>query len=367
MRESDVIIFDLHSDIPTDIVVRRAFGERAVFQRRHANRLLANGVRAVVLAIWVEPTFRDQAAQRALQIVGALMADLSESSSTAEIIKNAHDLNRCITAKKIAVMLSIEGMTLIEQWPIADTVSNTKLHSNAIALDLVNRHLQDKSSQSLAIFKSFGVREAMLVWGESNEIASGPGKSSNTIQSTGLTDFGKYVVSEWEQADILIDISHLDDRSTSDVIEVANGIVIASHSNARALCDHPRNLSDMHLKAIAARNGVVGLNTYALFVDANHATLDRFIDHIVYISDLIGIEHVSMGFDFMDYLPDHFGFPERTKALECIEDVPRLIERMIERKLSHQEITKIMFDNSARVMCNWSRTRSNEDEIYCSK
>ncbi|MDQ0190342.1 membrane dipeptidase [Alicyclobacillus cycloheptanicus] len=359
MHSSGGIIFDLHSDIPADIALRRAQGERAVFLRRHARRLLASGVRAAVLAVWVEPAYRRQAAQRAIQIVGALLADLAESAACVHVVKDPRDLLRPLPADKVAVMLSVEGMSFVEQWPVAweagdESSDPAKIRPEAspVTPGEAGRRgrLLEQSAQTRAILRALGVQCAILTWGEQNAIASGPGQFDNPDGHHGLTWFGREVVAAWEQAGILIDVSHLDEPSTDGVLEAANGVVIASHSNARALCDHPRNLTDRHLRAIGERHGIVGVNAYARFVDVEHATLDRYVDHIVYIAERIGIEHVGLGFDFMDYLPDSFGFPERTQGLARVEDVPRLLERLSERGFSDRDIAMIAFDNACRVM-----------------
>ncbi|WP_067935555.1 dipeptidase [Alicyclobacillus kakegawensis] len=342
---SGLTIFDFHSDIPADIVARRASGEHAVFQNRHARRLMDHGVKAAILALWVEPAYRANAARRILQIAGALLADLAESTACVQLVTDVNELLDCIASGKFAVMLGVEGMTFIEQWPVFH--DGWRPTSLGLQFDQLRN---EQCAQSLGILKALGLRHAILVWGGQNELASGPGQFYDPDARQGLTDFGRAVVQACERSNIVIDVSHLDEASTTDVLEATEGVVIASHSNARALCNHPRNLSDAHLRRIGERQGVVGINSYARFVDADHATVDRFIDHIVYIADLIGIEHVGLGFDFMDYLPDSFGFPERTDGLARVEDVPRLIERLYARGFNDEEIAMLTFRNAARVM-----------------
>lgn len=131
---------------------------------------------------------------------------------------------------------------------------------------------------------------------------------------------------------------------------------LASYSNARTVCDIPRNLKDDQIKAIAERDGVIGLNAFPAFVDPGNPGLDRYIDHAVYIADLVGIRHLGFGFDFISYMDD--------EALECIggrdrlpvnpeldrpEDVPALMARMEKRGFSRSDLEAMAWGNFARV------------------
>ena len=106
-------------------------------------------------------------------------------------------------------------------------------------------------------------------------------------------------VAELERLGILLDVSHLAAPSVDHVLELATGTVVATHSCARALRDHHRNLSDEHLRGIAATGGVIGMNVLPAFVDAKAPTLDRVVDHIEHIAEVAGIDHVGLGPDFL--------------------------------------------------------------------
>ena len=110
---------------------------------------------------------------------------------------------------------------------------------------------------------------------------------------------GVRAVAEMERLGILLDVSHLAAPSIDHVLELATRTVVASHSSARALCDHHRNLSDEHLRGIAATGGVIGVNVLPTFIDADHPTLDRVIDHIEHIAEVAGVDHVGLGPDFI--------------------------------------------------------------------
>lgn len=345
-RDGRPYIFDLHSDMATDIAIRRARGERQVFRRRHYPRLASSGVKAVVAVLWVEPEYRQNSASRLLQLLGSLMADLEECKDCVQVVTDKATLNKALESGKVALFLGIEGMTFVEQWPIFESVG--KQPNGA---EVAEGQLAEQLLEALAVLMPFGLRHAILVWGERNQIASGPGLLYRAELGKGLTEFGKQVVRELESRKVLVDLSHLDDQSIDDVLEVAEGPILASHSNARALCEAQRNLIDRHIREIGRRNGVVGMNAFTNFIDVDSPTIDRFIDHAVYIAGMIGIDHVAFGFDFTDFLPAESGYGVSADVeLRSVENVPKLIQRLRERGFSEAEIGKLAFTNAMRIM-----------------
>ncbi len=124
--------------------------------------------------------------------------------------------------------------------------------------------------------------------------------------------------------------------------------MIASHSNARALCDSPpRNLTDEQLKAIAERDGVVGAVAIPSFVDREKPTIEKYVEHIAYMVDLIGHEHVGLGFDFVYYLRE-WGGGKSVEGFENESKIPELLKLLHER-FSKKEVDGITFKNFERV------------------
>lgn len=141
--------------------------------------------------------------------------------------------------------------------------------------------------------------------------------------------------------------------------------VIASHSNARALCPHERNLTDEQIKAIAERGGIIGLNTYGLFVDHENPTIDKFIDHAIYIADLVGPEHVAFGFDFANYLESYdlgTEFNVYTRDLEDATKIPYLLEKMSKRGFTPEELESISFNNADHYIKNYFQKKKIGDD-----
>jgi membrane dipeptidase len=169
-------------------------------------------------------------------------------------------------------------------------------------------------------------------------------------------------VAELERLGIILDVSHLAAPSVDHVLDLANGVVVATHSCARALRDHHRNLSDEHLRGIAATGGVIGMNTIPMFVDENEPTLDRVIEHIEHMAQVAGIDHVGLGPDFLrDYMDSlypqydefiRFGGVDLKRTVPGLareRDLPNITERLVERGWPEPDIRKLLGENWLRV------------------
>src|SRR5215216_5859672 len=144
-------------------------------------------------------------------------------------------------------------------------------------------------------FHALGVRVFQLTYNARNFIGDGCLEDANA----GLSTFGRKVVRRLDERKITIDISHVGERTSLDALELASGPVVATHANARAVCDSPRNLTDEQIRAVAASGGVIGLCGFPAFVSSSPVTtLEQLIDHADYISNLVGPQHVGLGLDF---------------------------------------------------------------------
>ena len=192
---------------------------------------------------------------------------------------------------------------------------------------------------SVARFAAMGVRAAALVWNNENRLAH-PAKGGST---EGLTPFGRAIVQEMHKHRMAVDISHLNERGSNEVMD-SDTPCMASHSCARGLCDHFRNLSDRQLKQLFATGGYVGVNFYVPFLSASgKATLDTVIDHMAYMCDLGGENHVGLGSDFD-------GIDEYPEGLRNAGDIPALLERMRQRGFSEALVRKIAGENFAAYL-----------------
>lgn len=329
MRRINLKVFDIHSDLFTDIAWRRNRGETNVFDRIHYPKLKQGAVDSMICVFWVEPAFRSNPLARFQEVFQHTLADLRHSKH-ANICLTVEDMNDA--PDKINLFLGIEGITFIEQW----------------GQDSLDRNIEN----AFEFLHHNKIRHSIFVWNEWNAFASGTGSTSQPNQ-TGLTSFGKSAVHKSADLQWVHDVSHLDEASFWDLYHATDQPIIASHSNAYALCPHERNLKDEQIKAIAARDGLIGLNAYHAFVHHTNPSLDRFIDHAVYIAELVGPEYLAFGFDFIDYLADYdvgASFSGTTIGLENTTKIPDLLERMAARGFSAQDIEKISFHNAFEFM-----------------
>ncbi len=150
----------------------------------------------------------------------------------------------------------------------------------------------------IRVFAALGVRIVQLAYMTANLLADGCLEPRNA----GLTEFGRAVTRELNRARLLIDLSHVGDRSTLEAIDASEAPVAFTHANARALSPSPRNKTDEAIRALAARGGVIGFSSLPSFVseDPRDATLERYLDHIDHVVQLVGVSHVGLGLDFIE-------------------------------------------------------------------
>ncbi|WP_297495091.1 dipeptidase [Thermococcus sp.] len=305
------MIFDAHSDLPTFIYDERKAGKTRVLEDNYG-KFFNGWVSSRVMAIWTRPDKRKEATVYGLEVLNAFLRDLEESERF-ELVGNVGEMKKVIEEGKTALWLGLEGGE-----PIGES------------LDL------------LEVFYRLGLRVLTLTWSLRNAIGDGVFERTNG----GLTNFGVEVIGKAEELGIVVDLSHINEAGFWDALDVTSFPVIASHSNARKLCDNRRNLTDEQLKAIAERDGVVGAVAIPGFVDSEKPTLDKYLEHITYMADLIGYRHVGLGFDFVYYLKGWSG-----KSVEGFEDeskIPALVKKLKE-KFSEKEVKAITFKNFERV------------------
>lgn len=320
----DAIVVDGHSDVFCDVALRRLRGETNVLNRIHLPAWREGGVNVVVTALFVEEEHKpDRALRRAVTLLGAALDDIAETPDVAFCTTRA-EIDAAVARGQVAFVLAIEG----------------------------SECLQD-GVESLAVFRQLGLRVLSLTWNQRNLLAEGVGDDR---ANAGLTELGRRMVRRASQLGILMDVSHLAVASFWDLLEAADGPVIASHSNAMARRQHRRNLHDDQIKALAATGGTIGINFVADFVhDDQHATsIAHLIDHIDHIAALVGTEHIALGPDYVDYLPaSQFGLGEHLpypQGLETIRHLPRLTESLIARGYDEAAIRGILGENFLRVL-----------------
>ena len=309
------IVFDAHCDTLQEVLAgKRRLGERS--EKGHADlpRLREGGVTAQIFALFVSPNhFPRGAARQGLRLLDVFYQELEENADQLTLATKVSDIERAKAEGKVAGILSLEGAEALEG-------------------DL----------RVLRAFYKLGVRNIGLTWNLRNAAADGV---DETRSSSGLTNLGVQLVQEMNRLGIMVDISHLSPTGVLDVLHVSEAPVIASHSNAYALCPHRRNLTDEQLESVASKGGVVGVTFVPNFVTENKSqtTLKRVLDHIDYMVKTMGVDHVGLGSDF-----DGF-FNSKVRGLEDVTRLPRLTAGLVERGYGEEDVKKILGGNFERV------------------
>ena len=209
----------------------------------------------------------------------------------------------------------------------------------------------DDELKLLRLGYHLGLRTMGLTWSNVNNFATGVRVTTKRQRRTGLTDLGRGLVKEAQDLGITIDVSHLNDQSFWDLYEITEKPIIATHSNARYICDHTRNLTDDQIKAINEKHGTIGINFCMKFLDPEHPgemytnlgldVIKKHIDHIVNLSD---INTVALGSDY-----DGTSVPNIVG--DCTK-LPDLWNYLLENGYSEQDINKISHQNLLRVFEN---------------
>ena len=313
------MVFDGHSDIFTDVTVRRLKGETQVLKNHHLPRLKQGNIEGSCFVLWIDPPHDANPPKRLGELMQCIRDEMAECEE-AVIVTNYKEIEKARKAGKFYILPGMEGLS-------------------GIGTDL------DKIDE----LYDFGVRHAMLTWNEQNDLATGAKADPNR----GLTGLGRRAVRKIHDKHMIMDISHTNERTFWDIAKVGGGPLMASHSNVWALKNHPRNLTDCQLLEIRDTNGIVGLNSFNELVSdrIEDQTVEGLIRHADYIANKIGVEYLALGFDFCEFLDDEaagaFCDQENTftKGLEDCSHVPFMIEKMREAGFSDKEMEMICTDN----------------------
>ena len=314
---------------------------------------------AIFFSIWMSGTVTGpEAVKRSLDQIDIVREMVRTHSKDLALCTTAAEIRRAHAEGKIAVLMGVEG-------------------GHMIASDL----------SVLRSYAALGVRYMTLTHYVNDEWAD---SSTDKPAHNGLTDFGKDVVREMNRQGMMVDISHVADKTFYDALAVSQAPMIASHSSCRALCDHPRNMTDEMIKALASKGGVIQINYHIGFLsqeyrDATKANPDldkqmqaeidkrcgkdedcqlregdnlvreavnagklprvgweKIIDHIDHAVKLVGADHVGLGSDF-DGANMPFG-------MESAADLPKITDALLKKGYSEADIRKILGENTLRVM-----------------
>lgn len=273
-------------------------------------RLSAYGAGIQVFALWLQPWYYEKAFTRTMQYLRFYQAELAENQDKilpaltyADILENKQN-------HKLSAVLSLEG-------------------GEAIESDL----------ERISFFYEQGVRMLSLTWNHGNALADGV----LAPQKGGLTPLGRQAVQKMEEMGMLLDVSHLSDAGFYDVANLMQKPFLASHSNARAVCDHPRNLTDAQLQILREIGGYVGLNFYPPFVaKKENVNTEDLLRQLLYLLDKVGEDAVGFGTDFD-------GIDQTPSDIQGVEDMAVFLERL-EKELGSTLLQKVCEGNFLRIV-----------------
>lgn len=311
----DFLIFDAHNDLlhraikgSVNILTRNSEGHSDI------PRLMEGGVSAQVLALFIPTDELPSGPLRyTLHLMDIFFKAMEESGGKVVLARKAADIKKAKEEGRLAVILSMEGAEGLEE-------------------DL----------SVLRMLHRLGLRMVGIAWSRRNRAADGVTEEG---LDEGLTPYGVELVRELNRLGIIIDVSHLAPKGVAQVLKLSNHPVVASHSNAYALCPHYRNLTDAQIKAIAEKGGVIGVNFVPRFLSPRpeKASIDDVLDHIEYLVRVGGINCVGLGSDF-----DGFTDPP-PRGLEDATCFPRIADGLLKRGYSEDQVEKIMGGNFLRV------------------
>jgi membrane dipeptidase len=364
---NSAIVIDTHADTPQRFLDEDYdIGSTDAKDPGHISldKAKAGNLGAEFFSIWVEPEANQgHFARRTLDLIDSVYQQAARHPDRMTMAFSVDDIERAHREHKLAALLGIEGGHSIE---------------NDVRL------LRD--------FYRLGVRYMTLSWSNTNEWADSSGDIDNpkVEHHNGLTAGGKQIVLEMNRLGMLVDVSHVSDKTFYDALATTKAPVIASHSSARALTNHPRNMTDDMLRAVASNGGVVQVNFYNAFIDENYRKaaeaqakdrdaavkayadqvkaagktityldedrierewaariprppLSSLIDHIDHIAKVAGVDHVGLGSDFD-------GVSGATPAgIDSAADLPKITQALLDRGYSADDIRKILGGNLLRV------------------
>lgn len=321
------IVVDSHNDTMAKVVDDKTWlpkvdiGKETKFDI-DISKLKAGGLDVPFFAAYTDGYYGNTAKSisRTLALINALYWTERNNSDVFKITSSTKDIYEAVKENKIGAVPTIEGAYSFDK-------------ENAI--DLLHQYYD------------LGVVAVGFTWNYSNELGEGAkgifGDEAGTPSPKGLTKLGEDVAKEMNRLGMLIDVSHMSEQSFWDVINVSKAPIMASHSGVYNLKNHNRNLTDEQLKALAKNGGVIGIVLYPAFLtDNNKAYIKDFVDHVDYVVDLIGIDHVALGSDF-----DGATMPE---DLKDSSEFYKITDELVARGYSEEDIEKILGKNTLRVL-----------------
>ena len=323
-------VVDCHFDMPMDLYEKR--NRTNVVATDYLPELETGNIGILGAAIYIEDRYLPEIGLRvALDQIARLYAEAEQGARVA-ICKSYQEILGARKDRKIALLITMEGVE-----PLGTD------------LDL------------LRVFYELGVRSIGLTHARRNAAGDGGVFAPTGSSGDGLTAFGRDVVRQCEVFGVIVDLAHISPAGFEDILAITTRPPIVSHTNARKYYEIERNVTNEQIKMIGERRGVIGVNAVLVSPKKEESTLDRYIDHIEHVADLIGIEGVGIGFDFFEFIYRQWPESKRKEVAaklttpHFIPDLSNhshsrnLTRRLIERGFSDENIEKILRGNWMRI------------------
>lgn len=211
-----------------------------------------------------------------------------------------------------------------------------------VLLSIENGAAISNNIENVDFFYNRGVRMMSITWNHDNELGSG----AKTKFDNGLTKLGFEYVNKLDRLGIILDVSHSSEKTFWNAISSKSGLVVASHSNVYELCKNARNLNDEQIIAIAKSGGIIGICYYSEFLNSTRkADVTDIVEHIKYIRNLVGINHVGLGSDF-----DGMDVKKTARGVEDIRKIVNIIKELKKQRFKDEEIEKVMWKNWYNIL-----------------
>lgn len=307
----DFAVFDAHCDTLTKLLdTGGGLAKNGYMVDLERMSRYKNGYCQVFAAFVDKNSINVSPYERVVSLMEKYRFELEKNSSFVSHCTNAEKMEECFGQKKIAAFLSIEGGEALEG-----------------------------SLETLRAFYEMGVRIITLTWNYDNELCGGIGGE----EKGGLTKFGAEVIKEMNRVGMLIDVSHISEKGFWEVIEQSEKPIAATHSNAFAITNHPRNLKDDQIKAIIKNGGCIGINLYRNFLASGKGDVSDIIRHIEHIFMLGGKDCVGLGSDFD-------GIDSSPNGICGVEDIYKIAESLLKSGYSEECVRNVMSGNFRRVL-----------------
>lgn len=310
------MVIDLHSDTALKLLKGNTiYSDDNQFK---LNDALKYDKYIQLFAAYIEPEFVvTNEFDLCVRLINAIRSEVNENKEYMKIITNRKELEEYMNekSKKVGVILTVEDATCL-----------------------------NGNIDNLQKLYDLGIRAITLTWNNKNDVACGVNYSE---RDEGLTLFGKEVIKRMNELNIIVDVSHLSEKSFYDVMKITNKPVIASHSCAKAICNHKRNLTDEQIKIIASRGGIIGVNFYKDFLsdETSKVDVDCVAKHIKHIYNIGGSKCVSIGSDY-----DGMNIDKVAMNLENNGKLVNLVDALKKSNFDEEDIDRIMWKNQLEFL-----------------